>query len=210
MNIDEIFPEMSAEILKYELKENYEVDFDKKNSIKKIKVDKSVCKLFFNQYETLKKILKQTSTGFDEIRNYHDGYAFEKYFGIKIENYSVIKMQINGYVLEKMPLEIADLSELTHLNFFSNNASEIPKQIRQLTLLQNLGLGWNKITSLPKEMGELTRLIELNLFDNKIKKIPKGMENLTQLQYLNLRGNSIKKLPKSLELVMRGGAKVLL
>ncbi|QSZ42199.1 TIR domain-containing protein [Sulfurimonas aquatica] len=63
------------------------------------------------------------------------------------------------------PRNIADLTNITHLDLFGNKITEVPSELALLTNLTTLNLGNNHIEKMPKE---LTTLKELTIIDQRI------------------------------------------
>src|SRR5258706_7549779 len=84
----------------------------------------------------------------------------------------------------------------TELNLSGWGLQELPLEIGKLVWLEKLNLECAGITSLPKVIGILANLKELNLFDNGLESLPEEIGNLTLLEHLDLSGNfHFKDLP---------------
>jgi Leucine-rich repeat (LRR) protein len=101
-----------------------------------------------------------------------------------------------NFKLIELPIEIWQLSNLTHLNLSSNQLTEIPIEIGQLTNLTHLHLFNNQLKEIPIEIGQLANLKELWLFNNQLTQIPIEIEQLLNLTTLYLWDNPISDLEK--------------
>uniref|UniRef100_A0A2P2MBT7 Cf-4/9 disease resistance-like family protein n=1 Tax=Rhizophora mucronata TaxID=61149 RepID=A0A2P2MBT7_RHIMU len=97
----------------------------------------------------------------------------------------------------QIPLELAELSNLTSLDLGSNLLALHPSDLiclgRNLTMLQSLVLNHVNLSStLPNFWANLSSLTDLHLsFCNLWGPIPTSIGDLTQLTYLDLAGNSL-------------------
>ena len=103
----------------------------------------------------------------------------------------------------KIPVEIGDLTNLTHIDLrFQQLTGEIPPEIGNLKKLKSLSLSNNQFTgSIPREIGNLTNLIYLYLSSNKLSgKIPSEIGNLKNLKVLSLSDNQLTgSIPPEIE-----------
>ena len=93
-----------------------------------------------------------------------------------------------------IPPEIGKLTNLTHINLFSNELTgPIPEEIGNLTGLTSLNLGNNQLTgAIPSEIGKLTNLKRLYLGENQLTdSIPSEIGSLTNLTHLWLSNNQL-------------------
>jgi len=116
------------------------------------------------EYECLMQILKESGTKLEDVKKY-DPKNNQKYFGIRIENYSITKLQMNHYQLQKMPY------------------------LKELSQLQTLNLRKNFIKKI-EELDYLNKLEFINLNFNRIHEI-EGLEKLSKLKKILLVGNFI-------------------
>lgn len=100
---------------------------------------------------------------------------------------------MGGNLLEELPPEIGDLTNLTALILCDNKLTHLPKQLIKLTELKSLRLHQNQLQTLPQNLVQLTNLRELSLRNNPlvirfIKEWPNSVPSL-----MEIAGNSIKK-----------------
>jgi Leucine-rich repeat (LRR) protein len=107
----------------------------------------------------------------------------------RIENafrFRETELNLSGWGLEELPLEIGRLVWLEKLDLESAGIHFLPKEIGLLKNLKELNLFDNRLETLPKEIGELTSLEHLDLNFNHITQLPSEfgrLENLTHLEY---------------------------
>ena len=80
-----------------------------------------------------------------------------------------------------LPRDRERLVNLTELNLYNNQLTELPKEITNLVNLTELGLSGNLLTELPKEITNLVNLTVLGLSNNQLTKLPKEIDNLVNL-----------------------------
>ena len=105
-----------------------------------------------------------------------------------------LAVQDNQLAGKTIPLELVDLVNLRHLNFFHASAiGEIPPELGDLVNLQELHLDFNKLTGeIPPELGNLVNLRVLNLeFSELTGAIPPELGSLVNLQELHLGVNEL-------------------
>jgi len=126
------------------------------------------------------------------------------WYGVTIIGCNVTRIDLGGNnMLGSLPVEIGNLTSLTHLNLGQNlgqngNSTNvlsgaIPASIGNLTNLQVLYLSVKQLSgSLPVSIGNLASLRDLDLGDNQFTgNIPSSWFNLTQLETLILSRNSL-------------------
>ena len=101
-------------------------------------------------------------------------------------------------LINSIPENIGDLTELQYLELNYNKISTIPESIGQLKKLNYLDLSYNDIESLPDSIGQLESLYELNLSHNKISTIPESIGLLENISMFNVSYNEIFSLPESI------------
>jgi internalin A len=69
-------------------------------------------------------------------------------------------------------LELAQLTNVTNLDFKNNQLTELPESIGQLTNVTNLDLRNNRLASLPESIGHLQKLQVFYLSGNSFEQIP--------------------------------------
>jgi Leucine-rich repeat (LRR) protein len=109
-----------------------------------------------------------------------------------LSNLTYLDLYLNQ--ISEIPSEIGNLSNLTYLDLCDNQISEIPSEIGNLPNLQKLYLGDNQISEIPNEIGNLSNLQTLYLGGNQISEIGSGIGNLSNLQTLYLGGNQISEI----------------
>ncbi len=122
--------------------------------------------------------------------------------GIKhltIKNQHLIKLDLRGQKLGKIPECIGDFPHLGELNLQSNLIESLPETIGELTSLRYLDLDSNIIKSLPESIGNLKNLEELWVRSNKLTTLPNSIGELINLRKISIASNHITSIPKSLE-----------
>jgi internalin A len=97
--------------------------------------------------------------------------------------------------MREIPEVITHLTNLTHLDLFSNQLREIPETIARLINLMYLDLFKNQLTSLPEKFAELTNLRNLFLSFNQLTKTPEALTHLPNLGAIYLSGNGLTEIP---------------
>lgn len=100
--------------------------------------------------------------------------------------------------IHRLPKRIAQLKNLSNLDFSDNQLDSLPIGITHLINLQFLNLSDNKLSALPNAITRFTTLITLDLHSNQLRKLPEGVKQLTNLQFLDLSDNQLSTLPKSI------------
>lgn len=101
---------------------------------------------------------------------------------------------LGGEQLKTIPVELYNLTNLTHLSIsYSNVSGPIPMEIGNLTNLTSLSVNNNKFSgSIPAELGNLTSLQRADLSKNQFNgSMPAELGNLTNLQVLYLNDNQL-------------------
>lgn len=102
----------------------------------------------------------------------------------------------NNKVLNSLPPEIGQLSNLVNFPLSGCALTTLPPEIGQLGKLEILELDDNQLISVPPEMGQLTALENLDLSNNSLTGLPREFGQLTGLNVLKLDGNDkITALP---------------
>lgn len=101
----------------------------------------------------------------------------------------------NNQLSGSIPVELGNLSNLTHLNFGYNQLTgSIPLELGNLLNLENLSLRNNQLSgSIPSDLGNLINLTHLYLRNNQLSgSIPVELGNLSNLILLiNLQNNQL-------------------
>ena len=139
-------------------------------------------------------------TGWKDEPTLADGFNSDPcvaplWFGVTCTDGRVTKLDVEKNQLTgSIPVELADLSELVHLNLSWNQLSgSIPSELGNLSKLEKIYLSINKLTgSIPKELGNLSNLQEILVTANDLTgSIPSELGNLSKLQYLYLFMNEL-------------------
>ena len=89
-------------------------------------------------------------------------------------------------IIDQLPDNIGQLSELTTLFIEKHDLTELPENFTLLSSLVYLYISNNYITSLPEDFGNLTSLATLDLGYNYLESIPESIGDLENLIYLFL------------------------
>ncbi|RUS80221.1 hypothetical protein EGW08_012017, partial [Elysia chlorotica] len=100
--------------------------------------------------------------------------------------------------LSGLPLEMAQLTNLTEFSISECNLPHVPPAIFKMTSLRVLDLSRNKVNILLPDIGQLTSLVKLNLQQTNITSLPPEIAYCQQLQEIYLWGNSVETLPETL------------
>lgn len=123
--------------------------------------------------------------------------ALERIREAKESNATILDLSESRLI--EIPLELAELTQLTSLDLSKNKLMEI-KSLENLTKLTELDLSNNKLVEV-KGLDQLTQLITLYLYDNQLTEI-KGLDKLTQLTHLYLHSNQLAEI-KGLDNLIR-------
>lgn len=88
------------------------------------------------------------------------------------------------------------LDALNLLNISDTSLQKIPPEIANLSNLQTLLLYGNEIDAVPESIGQLTKLKVLDLSRNQLQAIPDAIQNLSNLQTINVSNNTLKSFPE--------------
>ena len=119
----------------------------------------------------------------------------------KAEKEGATELGLSDEGLEKLPPEIARLTQLSSLNLGGNQLSDLPESLEsltRLTQLTSLDLGGNQFGELPESVTRLSQLTSLDLRSNQLSELPESLTRLTQLTSLDLGDNQFSELPESL------------
>lgn len=149
----------------------------------------------------------------------HYQQEFEKHFGYTLKEYKklvnllildakyykcgmsmqdVIRVNLEGKQLKKLPTEIKYLKNLQSLVLGHNQLTKFPKEILQLTKLEYVNLNHNLIKNIPKEINALHKLDYFRLDNNQIRIVPKEILQIEELVYLNLKQNPLSEKTKQM------------
>ncbi|WP_017907037.1 dermonecrotic toxin domain-containing protein [Pseudomonas asplenii] len=111
---------------------------------------------------------------------------------------NLLRLNLSGNLLTRLPEAPAQMSRLTHLEL-RNNQIVIPPvatgPLSQLTRLQTLNLENNPGLGRLPDLGPLSALRYLNLRNTGLSELPAGYDRLPQLRRLDLRDNRISRIP---------------
>jgi Leucine-rich repeat (LRR) protein len=108
------------------------------------------------------------------------------------------RLDLSDLELEKLPVELFELSSLTYLYLWDNQLVDIPKEISQLISLTVLSLSFTHLINIPKEICQLSALTQLYLHHNQLVAIPKEIGQLSSLTRLDLSYNQLVNIPKEI------------
>lgn len=94
-----------------------------------------------------------------------------------------------------LPVEISQLTQLTHLYLDNNDITSLPSTISNLSTLQELNIATNRLASIPIEIGQLSALTKLNIERNGLTELPPELGQLTNLQDFRCSSNKITEFP---------------
>jgi GTPase SAR1 family protein len=106
-----------------------------------------------------------------------------------------------------VPPEIAQLTNLTQLYFWSNQLTSLPPVIAEIKNLRLLALDDNQLTSLPPEIARLKNLATLRLQRNQLTSLPREIGQVTKLENLVVDDNPLTDPPPE---VVQQGTKAIL
>ena len=99
----------------------------------------------------------------------------------------------------EIPNEVFELRGIEELEMYSNKIQRIPVEISNLTKLRVLDLQGNHIKVIPKEVGQLDSLEELNLYNNEINEISDSICNCKKLRKISISGQDLMEIPNCLK-----------
>lgn len=86
------------------------------------------------------------------------------------------------------------------INLSNRNLRALPREIELFTNVTFLNLFQNQLSDLPESSSiwKLTQLRDLNLGENPLTSISRSIDRLTELEELNIRGHQCTSLPESI------------
>ena len=111
---------------------------------------------------------------------------------------NLTKLSLDNNRLTSVPAELGRLTNLEQLKLNDNQLNTLPSELGQLSNLKQLGLCDNLLTSVPAELGWLTNLTRLDLGQNKMASVPPELGQLTNLMELYLHNNKLTSVPDGL------------
>lgn len=117
----------------------------------------------------------------------------------KVVELVVVVKNLSKQSLEKLPVELFDEHDITHLDLSYNMLSRIEPRISSLSNLRSINLAFNDLGSTPmlwfRFLESLYSLEELDLSNNKFSQVPGSVGDCPSLKKLNLSGNILSELP---------------
>jgi Leucine-rich repeat (LRR) protein len=110
---------------------------------------------------------------------------------------TLIKIWISCVILNKLPKNFSNLSNLESFTIERSTMKKLPKEVTSLFKLNHLNFQQNKIEKLPDDISNLQELQVLQMSENKISELPLGFYQLKNLEELDLSYNPIFYLDKS-------------
>lgn len=99
------------------------------------------------------------------------------------------------YHLERIPVEISKLTNLTVLALDTNRLESLPDELCQLYSLERLALSNNQLTDLPASLPQMSSLRSLYCSNNKFQHLPGSVCQLKQLVFLDFSDNFLTSIP---------------
>ena len=145
----------------------------------------------------------------DEVLCDENGYIDAKFRGwteVQIEILQrtpdlIISIDLSSNLLNYLPDQIGDLSNLKCLNCSCNNLMILPNTIENLKKLQTLKANGNKLQFLPVNIGDCSSLVNLYLNENVLESIPDELSHCRKLQILKIQNNALSYLSPKLALL---------
>lgn len=110
----------------------------------------------------------------------------------------VVTRTLSRQSLTKLPTELFDEHETTHLDLSYNMLTHIEPRISNLSNLRSLNLEYNDFGSTPmlwfRFLENLVFLEELNLSNNKLTQVPSSVGDCPNLKALKLSGNELVEI----------------
>ncbi|MFP3040565.1 AAA family ATPase [Treponema primitia] len=110
------------------------------------------------------------------------------------------ELDLSGQGIERLPPELAELTQITVLDLGNNKITELPDFIGELVSLEYLDISHNSLQSLPDSLGKLVSLETLDLSSNLIRDIPETIKNLPSLEKLTVTSNKIENISEALNI----------
>jgi hypothetical protein len=111
---------------------------------------------------------------------------------------NVFCADLSSSVLNELPQNLEQLSQLVKLNLYNNKLTSLSDDITTLKHLVDLDLSSNKLTSLNPNISKVQYLHLLNLNKNELRTLPEDFGNLENLKVLYLRNNYLEQMPRSI------------
>ncbi|TET57904.1 MAG: leucine-rich repeat domain-containing protein [Promethearchaeota archaeon] len=148
-----------------------------------------------NEAEVIIKLEEQLETEF-QIDDSDENLEWV-YSSFSIENRHVIRLQMIGFNLKKLPNCIRNLTHLRYLYMNGNEFEVLPDWLKELINLEVLDLSSCELEVLPEPIVNVLSLRELNLFNNYITELPTSIGNLKHLEKLIIEHNNSLTIPDS-------------
>lgn len=103
-------------------------------------------------------------------------------------------LNISDTILQHLPAEISNLTNLQTLLLYGNAIETVPDVIAALQKLKVLDISRNKLESIPDGIADLSSLMTLNLSNNALTQFP-SLKICGKLTVIDLSGNKLKEFP---------------
>lgn len=146
--------------------------------------------IYTSDYEALISLYDSTDgDNWVKNNNWKSDLPVSEWELVTVENYRVIEIDLdNNYLSGKIPQNISNLTELTHLSLKHNSITGIPKEIGELSKLKWFDIGYNLLKEIPDELSNLSSIYWLYLDHNMIISVP-DLSSLTTLNYFRINDN---------------------
>lgn len=108
---------------------------------------------------------------------------------VKMISKRLTDLRLYNTILDTLPDEFSQLTQLRKLVLYKCKLNEIPPQLYALNQLSELWLDSNNISVFPSSIARMEGLTYLSLRSNRITKVPSTICFLKELLVLDLRGN---------------------
>ena len=203
--VNKLFNKISKleNLWKYYIAISYK-DYPKKDTyfetfVLNYKLNKSRKDFHLEKHNSLTDIFEAKNISMKSRNRTFWGYILDKTIPSYVNCFiNAEKFRVPPNRIEKIPVELCELVNLTELSLRENEIESIPKEIGNLINLKCLDLYHNNIKEIPIEIGNLINLIVLDFAYNKIKLICVEIFQLSKLIMLNFIGNSIEEIPDNI------------
>ncbi|XP_077274374.1 uncharacterized protein LOC143904035 isoform X1 [Temnothorax americanus] len=114
------------------------------------------------------------------------------------ELYNMTNLYLYNNRIERLPVELGEMSQLTVLDLSTNRLQLVPACIGNLKNLRYLSLDNNLIERLSVELSQLNNLEVLSISGNQIVTLPEWIGSFPRLRELYVDGNRLRELPNRL------------
>ena len=109
------------------------------------------------------------------------------------------KLELNGFIINMMPKEVFELTNLTELHMSGNSLKVVGAEIEALQHLRFADLSYNRIKMLPATIGKLQRLEELDVQSNSLGHLPAIICTMDNLKLIHIVGNKPLSVPREVQ-----------